>query len=119
MNMTLPEATVLSRGLVERIGKVTDVGIVVAPNFTVLLSVGQIVKGSSIRLAAQNLHFEQKGAFTGETSASMITAVGAEFVIVGHSERRHIFGESDEVVNKKLTAAISGGLLRSSAWARH
>ncbi len=68
---------------------------------------GKIFKGTSISLGAQNLHFAPKGAFTGETSAPMLTAVGVSHVIVGHSERRTIFGESDDLINKKLSAALA------------
>ncbi len=106
MNLTLPEAESLAGDLVKKIGKITDVQIVVAPNFTVLVSVGKILKGSSITLAAQNLHYERRGAFTGETSAPMLAAAGATYVIVGHSERRTIFGETDDLINKKVTAAL-------------
>jgi triosephosphate isomerase (TIM) len=106
MNLTLPEAEALARDLVKRIGGVTDVKIAVAPNFTVLIPVGAILAGSSIRLAAQNVHFEKKGAFTGETSAPMLAAAGAVYVIIGHSERRTLFGETDDLINKKVTAAL-------------
>jgi triosephosphate isomerase len=107
MNLTLPEAESLAAQLVKRIGDIRDVKIVVAPNYTVLIPVGKIIEGSSISLAAQNLHYEAKGAFTGETSAPMLTAIGATYVIVGHSERRTIFGETDDLVNKKLAAALA------------
>lgn len=107
MNLALPEAEALARELVKRIGTVTDATIVVAPNFTVLIPVGAILAGSSILLAAQNLHPERKGAFTGETSAAMLAGAGAAYVIVGHSERRSLFGETDELINKKLTAAMA------------
>ncbi len=107
MNLTLPEAEGLAEALVKKVGKVNDVKIVVAPNYTVLIPVGKILTGSSISLAAQNLHYESKGAFTGETSAQMLTAAGATYVIVGHSERRTLFAETDEMINKKLAAALS------------
>ncbi len=111
MNLTLPEAEALAGELVKRIGNVTDAAIVVAPNFTVLIPVGAVLAGSSIRLAAQNIHYERKGAFTGETSAPMLAAVGATYVIVGHSERRTLFGETDDMINKKLIAALSEAIL--------
>jgi triosephosphate isomerase len=107
MNMTLPEAEGLARELAKRVGSVTDVGIVVAPNFTVLLPVGAILKGTAIGLGAQNIHPAPKGAFTGETSAAMLAAVGVSHVIVGHSERRTIFGEADDFINKKLLTALT------------
>jgi triosephosphate isomerase len=111
MNLALPGAVALARELVEKVGGVTGVDIAVAPNFTVLFAVGEIIKGTPIRLASQNIHFAEKGAFTGETSAEMLVAVGATHVIVGHSERRKIFGESDELINKKLVAALAAGLV--------
>jgi triosephosphate isomerase len=110
MNMTLPEAEALAGGLAERIGNVDDATVVVAPNYTVLVSVGKILAGSAIALAAQNLHYEPKGAFTGETSAPMLAAVGVTYVIVGHSERRTIFTETDDLINKKLAAALSASI---------
>jgi triosephosphate isomerase (TIM) len=111
MNLSLPEAEALARELKTKIGAVTKTDVVIAPNFTVLHSVGEIIKGSSIKLAAQNVAAEMKGAYTGETSVSMITAVGAQYVILGHSERRHIFGESDEFINKKVILACANGLM--------
>ena len=110
MNLTLPEAQNLAEELVQRIGSVTDVDIAVAPNFTVLYPVSQIISQSNIKLSGQNLHEEQKGAYTGETSAKMLTAVGAQMVIIGHSERRKIYGEADVLINKKITAALAEGL---------
>jgi triosephosphate isomerase len=111
MNLALPGAVALARELVGKVGGITGVDIAVAPNFTVLAAVGEIIGGTPIRLAAQNVHFAEKGAFTGETSAEMLVAVGATHVIVGHSERRKIFGESNELVNKKLVAALAAGLI--------
>ena len=84
--------------------------IIVCPPFTSLLEASKLLKGSSIKLGAQNMHFEESGAFTGEISASMLKSAGCEYVILGHSERRHIFGESDEVINKKIKKALSTGL---------
>jgi triosephosphate isomerase len=110
MNMTLAEAQDLAEGLAKRMGSVTDVDMAIAPNFTVLYQVSEIIKTSNIMLSGQNLHEEQKGAYTGETSAKMLTAVGAEMVIIGHSERRKIYGERDELINKKITAALAEGL---------
>ena len=110
MNLTLPEARNLAEELVRRIGSVTDVEMAVAPNFTVLYPVSEIISKSNITLSGQNLHEEQKGAYTGETSAQMLKAAGAEMVIIGHSERRKIFGEADELINKKITAALAEGL---------
>ena len=74
-------------------------------------AVGEAVKGSNIKLGAQNVHFAEKGAYTGELSAEMLKAVGVEYVIIGHSERRQYFGETDITVNKRVRAAVAGGLI--------
>jgi triosephosphate isomerase len=84
--------------------------VIVCPPFTSLSEASKLLKGSQIKLGAQNMHFEENGAFTGEISAIMLKSVGCEYVILGHSERRHIFGESDEVINKKIKKALSAGL---------
>ncbi|HEX9253405.1 MAG TPA: triose-phosphate isomerase [Ignavibacteriaceae bacterium] len=84
--------------------------VIVCPPFTSLSEATKFLKGSHIKLGAQNMHFEENGAFTGEVSAAMLKSVGCEYVILGHSERRHIFGENDEVINKKIKKALSAGL---------
>lgn len=84
--------------------------VIVAPPFTALTVVGQALQGTPILLAAQNLHWEAKGAFTGEVSAGQIKDAGCSAVIIGHSERRQYFGETDETVAKKLRAALGAGL---------
>ncbi len=83
---------------------------IVCPPFTSLETANELLKGSGIGLGAQNMYFEESGAFTGEISAAMLKSVGCEFVILGHSERRTIFGESDEVINKKVKKALASGL---------
>jgi triosephosphate isomerase len=110
MNKTVGEAVDLVRQLKMLIAKVDGVEVIVAPPFTALHAVREESKGSLIRLAAQNLYWEEKGAFTGEVSASMIREVGCEFVIIGHSERRQLFGETDETVNRRIKAALGQGL---------
>lgn len=84
--------------------------VIICPPFTSLSEASKLVKGSVIKLGAQNMYFEESGAFTGEVSASMLKSVGCEYVILGHSERRNIFGESDEVINKKIKKALSAEL---------
>ena len=84
--------------------------VVVCPPYTSLSEASKLLKGSQIKLGAQNMHFEENGAFTGEVSASMLKSIGCEYVILGHSERRHIFGESNEMINKKIKKALSAGL---------
>ena len=87
------------------------VDIVIAPPFTSLAAASDAARGSVVGVAAQNLHWEREGALTGEISAGMIHGTGARLVIVGHSERRTLFGETNDTVNKKTHAAIAGGLV--------
>ncbi len=85
--------------------------VIVCPPFTSLETAATLLKNSSIKLGAQNMHFEESGAFTGEISAGMIKSTGAEYVILGHSERRTIFGEDNAMINKKIKKALASGLL--------
>jgi triosephosphate isomerase len=96
------------RGLVK---DVQDVEIVIAPPFTALHAAAEAARNTNVGVAAQNLHWEREGPFTGEISAAMIAESGAEYVIVGHSERRTLFGETDASVNRKIAAAFAGGLM--------
>jgi triosephosphate isomerase (TIM) len=89
---------------------VTDVEIVIAPPFTALHAAAEAARNSNVGVAAQDLYWEREGAFTGEVSAAMIVDAGAQYVIIGHSERRTLFGETDASVNRKLAAAFAGGL---------
>ncbi len=84
--------------------------VMIAPSFTSLAAVAEAVKGSTIVLGAQNMADEESGAFTGETSVLMLKEIGVEIVILGHSERRHVYGETDELINKKLKLALKHGL---------
>ncbi len=114
MNKTISEASVLAGGLRDRLGAAQGEGradVVLCPPFTALSEVGRLLAGSSIGLGAQDLHWEPKGAFTGEISAQMLRDTGCAYVIVGHSERRHLLGEGDEAVRRKVAAAFGGGLL--------
>jgi triosephosphate isomerase len=110
MNKTVGEALDLIRELKSVISGVKEVEMAVAPPFTALHAVHKELEGSSIRLAAQNLYWEEKGAFTGEISPLMLKEVGCEYVIIGHSERRQFFGELDETVNRRIKAALAHGL---------
>lgn len=85
--------------------------VIVCPPYTSLSESSSLLKGSIIKLGAQNMYFEENGAFTGEISASMLKSAGCEYVILGHSERRTIFGETDELINKKIKKALISGLL--------
>jgi len=105
MNKTIGEAVELAKALKAKVGDVTDVEVIVAPTFTALSAVADAVKGSNIKLSAQDMHWEKNGAFTGEISPLMLKDVGCQYVIIGHSERRLFFGETNETVNKKVKSA--------------
>ena len=111
MNMTATQARELASKLVPLVASVKDRDIVLGPPFTSLSAVAETIKGSNIGLSAQNLHWEDKGAFTGEVSAEMLLDLGCRYVIIGHSERRQYFGETDETVNRKAKQALRKGLL--------
>src|SRR3954452_7384664 len=110
MFKTVHEAVVSVKELRFLVKDVTDVEIVVAPPFTAIHAVVEAARNSNIGVAAQDMHWEREGAFTGEVSAAMIAEAGAEYVIIGHSERRRLFGETDVIVNRKTAAAITAGL---------
>jgi len=110
MHCTITEAVQLAAAIVESVRDVTDRGVLVAPPFPSLLPVAECVKGSRVVLSGQNLHWEDKGAFTGEVSGPMLKSAGCSHVIVGHSERRQLFGETDEWVARKVAAALRTGL---------
>jgi len=111
MFKTCPEAVKAASDLSKRVEGVSDVEIMIAPPFTALSPVSDAIKGGPLKLAAQNLFWEEDGAYTGEVSAKMIVSAGCSHVIIGHSERRQYFGETDETVNKKIKAAIGNGLV--------
>ncbi len=104
------EAAETARHLVKLVADAKDVDIMIAPQFTALSPVSEIVKGSLVSLGAQNLFWEKEGAYTGEISAEMLIAAGCSHVIIGHSERRQYFDETDDTVNKKINSAIKGQL---------
>ena len=110
MNTTLSQAIDLAEALVRRLGEVTDTQIVLFPPFPNLEAVHQSIAGSPLELGGQDLFWADSGAYTGEVSAPMLLAVGCGWALVGHSERRHGLGESSEVVNRKLQAALRNGL---------
>ncbi len=104
------EALELAREIVQVTGDCTDVEIIVAPSFTVLGKVSEALSGSRIAVAGQDCFWREEGAFTGEVSPGMLVDAGCTHVIIGHSERRQHFGETDETVNRKIKAALIAGL---------
>ena len=111
MNGTLAQASSLADAILQGIAqRAPKAALALAPPATALVVVQQRIAKSGISLAGQNCHWEDTGAFTGEISPTMLSDLGCTYVIVGHSERRHIFGESDEIVAKKLAAAIKNNL---------
>lgn len=111
MYKTSFEAVELVTELKRTLGDMNDVDVVVCTPFTALSEVKDILNDCSIGLGAQNIYWEDFGAFTGEVSAPMIKAIGVEYVIIGHSERRQFFGETDATVNKKIKAALKHALI--------
>ncbi len=111
MNKTNPEAIEFVRGLVERVGETEKAVVLICPPFTAISELSGYLSGSKIQLGGQNMYFEESGAYTGEISPTMLLTSGCRFVILGHSERRQIFSESDKDVNKKVKLALHSGLL--------
>ncbi len=105
------ESKELIGGILEKLkNEKVNCDVIVCPPYTALSEAAGMLKGSIVKLGAQNMHFEDKGAFTGEISSNMLKSAGCEYVILGHSERRTIFNESDEVINKKVKKAFASGL---------
>jgi triosephosphate isomerase len=111
MYKTVQETVHYVKQLRALVNNVRDVEIVVAPPFTALHAAAEALRGGQVYLAAQNLHWEREGAFTGEVSATMVRDAGAAYAIIGHSERRTLFGETDLNVNRKLAAALGANLM--------
>ncbi len=110
MYKTAAEAAEFARQFAPLVAGVSDRDVMIAPALTALHAVVDIFGGTPVALGAQNLHWADEGAYTGEVSARMLSAAGCRFVIIGHSERRQLFGETDESVNRKVAAAIKAGL---------
>ena len=111
MNTTVPEGVELAKAVAAKSAEVpANVGLIVAPPFTHLASVAEALKGSKVELSAQNCADKEKGAFTGEISVSMLNSVGCQYTILGHSERRQYYGETDEKLVEKTKLALAAGL---------
>ena len=111
MNTTVPQGVELAKAVVEKAKELpANVELVVAPPFTHLVSVAQALKGSKVALSAQNCADKEKGAYTGEVSAAMVASTGAQWTILGHSERRQYYGETDEKLVEKVKLALANGL---------
>jgi len=111
MYKTCQEAVDTAARLAHLVSDVDSVDIMIAPPFTALAKVSDAIRKTRIGLGAQNLFWEKEGAFTGEVSATMLVSAGCQYVIIGHSERRQYFGETDETINKKIGAAGASGLI--------
>lgn len=110
MNKTAADGAALTTELLAAIGRETAVDVVLCPPFTALESVGRALEGQALKLGAQNMHPEKNGAFTGEVSAEMLRSLFVSYVILGHSERRMMFGDTDAFVNKKTLTALANQL---------
>ena len=110
MHNTVRESIALAQAIKEGAKGIQNGEVVIAPPFTSLSSVGEAIKGSQVFLAAQNMHYEDKGAFTGEIAPGMLTDLGCTYVLIGHSERRKYFFERDEDINLKVKKALAVGL---------
>jgi len=110
LNKTRGEAEALAKDIIAGIQDVTDVEVVLCPVYTALETVARTITNTPVKLGAQDVYWEESGAFTGEVSSSLLKDIGCSFVIIGHSERRQYFGETNETVNKKVKAALAAGL---------
>ena len=111
MHTTTREAQQLASAVIQAANKVSGRDVMIAPPYTALAAVSTIISGTGVILGAQNVHWEEQGAFTGEISASMLKDLGCNMAIVGHSERRHVFGETDFMINRRITGALQFGLI--------
>jgi len=111
MHKTGPEAAKTAEKLAALVADAADVDMMIAPTFTALEAVRKVIEGGPVALGAQNLFWEIEGAYTGEISPRMLVAAGCKYVIIGHSERREYFGETDETVNKRIRAALDHNLI--------
>ncbi len=111
MNKSIAESKSLAEDIKRDLAECGDVDVVLCPPFTSLSAVGEVIDTTRIKFGAQNMHWESEGAYTGEISANMLRAIYCHYVIIGHSERRAYFGETDEILNKKTKAALAANLI--------
>jgi triosephosphate isomerase len=111
MFKSLDEVNAFAADFVARVLDITDRDILICPSYVYIQTLARTCEGSPVKIGSQNIFWEDQGAYTGEISASMLKSIGAEYAIIGHSERRQYFCETDETVNKRLMAALSGGLV--------
>jgi len=110
MNKTPSESIALAQEIVAKTKGISKTEVVIAPTYLAAAKVADIIKGSNVKLAIQDIHWENQGAYTGKVSIDMVKEIGAEYVIIGHSEQRQYFHETDETVNKKVKKTLSAGL---------
>ena len=119
MHTTIREAEQLASAVVQAANKVSGRDVMIAPPYTALAAVSPVLSGTGVILGAQNVHWEEQGAFTGEISVPMLKDLGCTMAIVGHSERRHVFGETDFMINRRLTGAMQFALFLFSVLVKH
>lgn len=110
MNKTVAQSVDLAKAVVEAVKNIKKVEVVIAPTFLATAKVADVVKGTNVKLAVQDIHWEDQGAFTGKVSVDMVKELGVQYVIIGHSEQRSYFGETDVTVNKKVKKTLAAGL---------
>jgi triosephosphate isomerase (TIM) len=110
MNSSAASSVAIAAGMASELGGVEDVDLAICPPFVYIPGVVEAFKGSNIDVGAQNMYFEDNGAFTGEISGQMLKDIGCRYVILGHSERRHVLGETDQLINTKIIKALNDGL---------
>lgn len=110
MNLSVDQSVALAKDIVEISKEIKKTSIVIAPTYLALSKVADVIKGSNVKLACQDIHWQDQGAFTGKVSIDMVKDLGVEYVIIGHSEQRQYFGETNETVNLKVKKTLSAGL---------
>ncbi|MGL1933367.1 MAG: triose-phosphate isomerase [Fibrobacterales bacterium] len=110
MNLTVAQSVELAKEIVEAAKDIKKATVVITPTFLATAKVADVVKGTNVKLAVQDIHWEDQGAYTGKISVDMVKDLGVEFVIIGHSEQRQYFGETDESINKKVKKVLEAGL---------